>query len=123
MLKRELRDRKKAQKEALFFREISNLFVRIRLDDKELEDFSITKVHLSSDKSICTVYFYVLKGKEYFEKKLQHLILYKPSIRRSLSQTLAVRRVPDLRFKFDHTVAKQHKVADLLDKVKTEESS
>jgi len=123
MFKSQVSDIKRAQKEALLLREISKLFLQITLDDKELEGLTISKVKLSSDKSMCTVYFFSSQGQQDFENRFDRLILYKPSLRKSLSQTLALRHTPDLRFKFDTQVEKQLKLEELLNKIKTEEPS
>ena len=121
MFKKQLQEIKKAQKESLLLRELSKLFLQLMLDDKELEGLTISKVKLSADKSICTVFFYTQAGPEDFEKRLVRLKLYKPSLRKALSQTLALRHTPDLIFKYDKQIEKQHKIEKLLEKIKTEE--
>ncbi len=121
MYKKHVRDIKKAQKESLLLKEISQFFLQLILDDKELEGLSISRVKLSDDKSICIVFFYTPAGPEAFKEKLPKLILYKPSLRKALSQGLALRHTPDLKFKFDNIVEKQIKIEQLLDKIKTEE--
>ena len=121
MFKKQLQEIKKAQKESLLLRELSKLFLQLMLDDKELEGLTISKVKLSADKSICTVFFYTQAGPEDFEKRLVRLKLYKPSLRKALSQTLTLRHTPDLIFKYDKQIEKQHKIEKLLEKIKTEE--
>lgn len=121
MFKKKVQEIKKAQKESLILRELSKLFLQITLDDKELHKLHISRVKLSEDKSLCHVFFYTPAGPEDFEKRMPRLILYKPSLRKSLSQTLALRHTPELIFKYDKQVEKQHKVEKLLDKIKTEE--
>ncbi|TET05992.1 30S ribosome-binding factor RbfA [Candidatus Dependentiae bacterium] len=121
MFKKQLQEIKKAQKESLLLRELSKLFLQLTLDDKELENLTISKIKLSADKSVCTVFFYTQAGPEDFEKRLARLKLYKPSLRKALSQTLALRHTPDLIFKYDKQIEKQHKIEKLLNKIKTEE--
>lgn len=123
MFKKPVQDIKRAQKESLLLREISKLFLQLALDDKVLEGLSISRVKLSPDRSVCTVFFYIPSGPEGFQEKLPRLILYKPSLRRALSQRLALRHTPDLKFKYDKHVEKQHQIEQLLDKIKTEEPS
>lgn len=120
MFKKHTQDIKKAQKESLLLRELSRLFLQIVLDDKDFEGLFISKVKLSPDNSMCTVYFYSNNGEQDFQNRVEKLILYKPSLRKSLSQTLALRHTPDLRFKYDSQVEKQRKIEALLDKIKTE---
>jgi ribosome-binding factor A len=121
MFKKQLHEIKKAQKESLLLRELSKLFLQLTLDDKELEGLTISKIKLSADKSVCTVFFYTQEGHDYFKKRLARLILYKPSLRKALSQTVALRHTPDLIFKYDKQIEKQLKIEKLLDKIKTEE--
>ncbi len=123
MFKKHVRDIKKAQKESLLLKEISRLFLQLTLDDRELEGLNVSRVKLSPDNSICTIYFYTSAGIEEFEKKLPRIILYKPSLRKAISQDLALRHTPDLKFKFDNLVEKQIKIESLLDKIKGEEPS
>ena len=121
MIKKRLQEIKKAQKEALMLHELSKLFLQLVLDDKELAGLSISSVSLSPDKSMCTVFFYAPGGPDEFEKKLGRLILYKPSLRRALSQAIALRHTPNLVFKYDKYVEKQHRVEELLNQIKKEE--
>lgn len=114
-------DIKRAQKESLLLRKISHLYQRAAQDDKRLQDLFISRVELSKDKSICDVYFYTSKGKEYFDEKLEVLKLYKPSLRKALASVLSSRYVPDLRFKFDSKFEKQIKIEELIEKVKEED--
>lgn len=118
-----VQDIKKARKERLFFREISNLFLQITLDDSRVQGISITRVKLSPDKSLCTVYFYAPEGREFFNEKLEILKLYKPSMRKAIAAKIKARYTPDIRFAFDDHYEKQEKLELLMDKIKKEEES
>jgi len=121
MFKKHVQTIKKAQKEAHILKELSKLFLRIVLDDKELEELSISRVKLSADNSICNVFFYTPTGAEGFEAQFPRLVLYKPSLRKALSQALALRHTPNLKFKYDKHVEKQQRIDQLLNEIKTEE--
>lgn len=112
---------KRAQKESLLFREISQLFLQATMDDKRLQGLFVNRVHLSPDKGLCTVYFYTSKGEEYFNDVLQVLTLYKPSLRKALASTIKGRYVPDLVFKFDKQFEKQQRIEELIEQVRTKE--
>ncbi|CAN5216091.1 hypothetical protein BH09DEP1_BH09DEP1_3690 [soil metagenome] len=114
---------KKSQKESQLFRAIANLFTQTMMDDKKLQGLFINRVKLSDDKGVCTVYFYTAGGFEDFKEKLQTLILYKPSMRHALAQTIAGRYTPDLIFRFDDQFEKQQRIEGLLEKVKGEDPS
>lgn len=121
MLSPNLKEKKKAQKERLLFREISKLFLQASSDDPELHGLTIHRVQLSEDKSTCIVYFYSEEGKKIFDEKLDRLKLYKPSLRKTLADRLKFRYMPDLRFKFDEQYEKQKSIENLLDRLKKEE--
>lgn len=121
MVNRDVREIKKAQKEAHLHKTLSKLFLKILLDDPSLQGFFISKVQLSDNKSSCIVFFFTQKGKEDFEERKNRLILYKPSIRKALSQLIPSRYTPQLIFKFDDQYEKQQKLNELLEKLKLED--
>lgn len=114
-------DIKRAQKEKLLLREISNLFAQASMDDAALRGLTITKTQLSPDKGLVSVYFYCPEGIEHFESILDRLKLYKPSMRTALAHAIRGRYTPELRFKFDVNFEKQARIENLLNQVKEEE--
>lgn len=113
-------DIKRAQKEKLLFRELSHLYLQLTLDDSRLRLVSLSRVELSPDKGLCTVYFYTPEKETYLEA-LEILKLYKPSIRKSIASSIKGRYTPDLRFEYDDRFEKQERLEELLEKVKKEE--
>jgi ribosome-binding factor A len=111
---------KRAQRESYFFREISNLFLKITIDEPRLSGMYINKVSLSSDGGTCTVLFLASQGRTEFEEKLPLLILYKPSLRSALAKTSHSRYTPNLIFRYDQDQEKVEKINRLLDKLKDE---
>ena len=118
---RTLADIKRAQKESLLLRELSNYYLRITMDDDRLKDITLNRVKLSKDKSVCTLYFFTPKGAEYFQELMPFLILYKPSMRKALATSINARYTPQLVFKYDAPFEKQLEVDALLDKLKDED--
>ena len=112
-----LRDIKRAQKESLLLRELSELFRRVIADEPQLMGLFVTRVKLSDDKSVCNIFFHSQKGPADFREKMATLLLYKPSIRKSVSQLLPSRYTPELKFKYDAQIEKQLRVEELLTKV------
>lgn len=112
---------RRARKEALYFREISQLVLQITLDDPELNGVHISSVRLSPDKSVCNVLFSCEEGPEEFRKRLSNLILYKPSLRKALSQRIPSRYTPNLVFKYDAQMEKQRRLETLFDKLEVED--
>lgn len=121
---RSVSDIKRSQKESLLLRTISQLFHQAARDDSKLTAASITRVQLSPNKSLCTVYFYMPEGKEAFKKLLPSLTLYKPSLRKALSQEIRGRYTCELVFRFDEQFEKVEKIEKLLNSLaETDDSS
>lgn len=111
---------KKAQKEKLLLRAISELFYRTASEDPELHGLSISRVELTPDKGHVLVFFYTPEGKEIFDSKLERLKLYKPSLRAALASEIPSRYTPDIRFMYDATYEQQRRVEEILLKVSEE---
>lgn len=109
---------KKAQKESLLYQEISKLFLAATLDDERVRGLSITRIKLSDDGGSCIIFFYAPGGIKEFEQKRQWLVLYKPSLRKSLSRAIPGRYTPQLIFKYDENFEKQQRIDTLLDTIK-----
>lgn len=114
---------KREQKETQLFREISQLFLQIALDDSSMRGLVVTRVKLSADKGMCSVFLYIEDGQETFKELMRTLILYKPSLRKAIATQVPSRRVPDLLFKFDSKFEKQQRIEQLLENIKTEDVS
>ena len=113
-------DIRRARKESLYCRELSQLFLKIIIENSELSGIHVSSVKLSPDKSVCNVLFFSEDGYESFEKKLPTLILYKPSMRKAISQNISSRYTPNLVFKYDSQMEKQRKVEALFERLKDE---
>jgi len=101
---------KRAQKESLLLREISNMFHTIAMDDNRLLGLFVNRVELSTDRGWVTVYFYTLDGFSKFEEQCEILKLYKPSIRKGIASGIKGRYVPDLKFAYDAKFEKQQRL-------------
>lgn len=111
---------KHAQKESFLAREISQFLIHIIQDDPRLQGLYVNRVRLSPDKGTCLVYIHTSGGPEDFENKFQYLVLYKPSIRSSLSKVLQGRYTPQIKFVYDAAVDKTRQIDDLIDRLKEE---
>jgi ribosome-binding factor A len=112
-------DIKRAQKESVLFRLISELFRQAAFENPALANIFVNRVELSPGKSMCTVYLYTAQGKEYFDKILPDLKIYKPSMRKAIADTMQARYTADLVFKFDEQFEKTQRIERLIDTVKT----
>lgn len=116
-----VRDIKRAQKESLLNRHITQWMREASLDDPKLNDYIVNRVKLSPDKGTCVVYFFSMKGKEHFEKHFNYLNDYKSALRKALSEAIASRYVVNLIFKYDDAFEKQQKIENLIDSLKKED--
>lgn len=123
MTQNRVRDIKHAQKESFLLREISKFLMQIIQDDAELQGMFVNRVRLSPDKSNCVIYLYTSEGKEKYNTQFKKLVLYKPSLRASLSKVLHGRYTPQLKFVYDETVDKSRRLEDLFDQMRKDEES
>lgn len=115
-----VREVKHAQRESFLLRELSELFLRVALNDPLLQDYYITHVKLSPNRGHCEIFFHTPRGFQVFKEHLSALILYKPSLRSALSKALQTRYTPDLTFMYDEGIDKQNKMEDLFRKLEEE---
>jgi ribosome-binding factor A len=111
---------KRAQKESVILRTISELVARASADDSRLSGMFVTRAELSPGKSSCTIYFYTADGADVFKEKLEVLKLYKPSMRKTLANTLQSKYTPEIVFKFDEKFEKTHRIETILEKLKAD---
>lgn len=113
-------DVRRARKESLLYKELSTFFMQITQNDPAFAGLFINAVKLSPDRSSCSIFFASAGGEADFEQRLGHLILYKPALRRALSQAIQARYTPQLIFKYDGQFEKQNKLNTLFDQLKVE---
>lgn len=112
---------KRAQRESLLYKEISQCMHIISMDDPCLQDIMVNRVQLSADKSVCTVLFFSSQGPAVFMKLLPRLTEYKATIRTALAKAIQSRYVPNIVFAYDAQFEKQIHIERLLDKIKVED--
>ncbi|MBU1007989.1 ribosome-binding factor A [Candidatus Dependentiae bacterium] len=123
MKKSKVSEIKREQKKSFLLQEISALVRQITADESRLSSLFVTRVELSRDGGICFIYFSTHTTKEAFDEGFPLLKLYKPSMRKALSQAMSSRYVPNLVFKYDETKEKERKITGILDKIASEDDS
>ncbi len=110
---------KRERRKSLFLQEFSSLFQELLREEPSLIEVFVSKVDLSNDTGICYIYFATIRepGEEVFEKALETLKLYKPSLRKAFANRLKTRYAPDLLFVYDKAKEKERRINELLDKV------
>lgn len=111
---------KHSQRESVYLKEIAQILREAALDEPKLGLATVTRLRLSADSGICTVFMYMPEGEEKFRELLGSLILYKPSMRKALAHRVAARHTPELIFKFDDHYEKQERIEQLFEKIKHE---
>ncbi|HEY8395947.1 MAG TPA: 30S ribosome-binding factor RbfA [Bacilli bacterium] len=104
---------KQERLERIIERELGKILISEIKDDR-LKFVTFTKVSLTGDLSIATVY-YTVRGTE--EQKIatsKSLEEAKGFIRTALSKSLEIRKVPELRFKYDESLEYGERIDKIL---------
>jgi ribosome-binding factor A len=94
-------------------RELGNILVSEIKDDR-LKYVTFTKVSLTADLSIATVFYTVRGTEEQSIATSKNLEDAKGFIRTALSRALAIRKVPELRFKYDKSLEHRERIDSIL---------
>jgi len=92
------------------------------LRDPRISGFvTITKVEVTPNLRLAKIYYSILGGEK--EKKRVHggLKSAKNFIRKHIADELKLRYAPDILFRFDKGLEKQHQIDDILSRIKKEE--
>lgn len=86
--------------EKIMERELSRILL-LEVKDDRLRYVTILRVDLNSDFSVANIYFSVIGSEEQKQSTAKTLEEAKGYIRSSLGKVLEIRKVPELRFKYD----------------------
>lgn len=81
---------------------------------------SVSRVELSNDTSLATIYFSIYGSQKTKEDTLDALENAKGYIRSRLAKVLEIRQVPELRFKIDESVEYSIEIQKILNKLNSE---
>ena len=96
------------------------LFRALVREDETFASIFPTRSDSAPDGSILYVYFAGNEGQEAVEEAIGRLILYKPSLRKALSQQVPARYTPQLSFKYDASFEKVQRIERLLGDIASE---
>jgi len=99
--------------------ELTQLLAR-DVHDPGIGFITLTKVTVSPDLQIARVYYTLLgdeKAQRETDKALRRAL---PFLRRQIAQRVRLRRVPELDFVFDKSVAQQDRIEQILQELKAE---
>ncbi|NLN50860.1 MAG: 30S ribosome-binding factor RbfA [Acholeplasmataceae bacterium] len=107
--------------QSLFLRELAVIVNKDRKIDGQMY-FNITEVRITRDYSTATVYYTILSDeKEDIAKAEEILTKINKQVKYDLSQRVRkIRKIPELKFVFDETLAYGNKIEKILDQLSKE---
>lgn len=111
-----MKERRSARLAEEIREEVAELIAR-KLKDPRIGFVTVTRVEMTSDQRLATVFVGVLGGEEARERTLTGLRQAAGFVRRTLGQQLRLRFTPDVRFEYDKGLDATDRVARLLDEV------
>ena len=94
-------------------REISKILAT-EVKDKDIQFVTVTAVETTNDLSVAKVYVTVLND-EKKDKIMQALLRAKGFIRSQLFERVELRKIPDLRFVYDESIAQGMKIEKMIE--------
>lgn len=83
-----------------------------------LKFVSVTKVTITNDLSLATIWYTVLGNEGEVEATSKQLVNATGFLKSELAHRLDLRKTPDLRFKYDESLAYGNKISAILDNLK-----
>ncbi len=104
--------------EKIIEREIGTFLLQ-EAKDERLKFITITKVRLTNDFSIATVYYTVYGNEIQKASTSENLEDAKRLIRGHLGRVLEIRKIPELKFKYDESMEYGEKIEKILNEIKS----
>jgi ribosome-binding factor A len=98
-------------------REVSEI-LRTQVRDPRVADVTVTYVRVTSDLWLARIYVTVPADSEEKSEALAGLESAAPFVRRALGEILQIRRIPELRFLEDETLAHARRIEEILREVR-----
>lgn len=102
--------------------EVSGL-IEHRLRDPDKGFITVTRVRLSSDLKIASIYYSVLGSEKDREASKEALARAKSFLKHELGNRINLRVVPELRFFYDDSLDYSNKISTLLNKINKDENN
>src|SRR5512135_3018037 len=96
--------------------ELANLLAR-EVHDPGIGFVTLTRVQVSPDLQLARVYYTVLGDEKARTACGRALERATPFLRRQIGQRLRLKRVPELKFHYDESIAGQDRIDQLLDEI------
>ena len=108
---------KKERLEKIIEREVAQIIFNEVKDDR-LRFVTITNVNLTGDLSLATIFYTVLGDEEQIKTTSANLEEAKGFIKGILGKRLEVRKIPDIRFKYDDSFVQGNRIDEILRSIK-----
>ena len=93
-----------------------------RVHDPGVGFVTITRVRVSADLQVARIYYTALGDQAALRTTERALVRVTPFVRRHLAERLGLRRVPEMSFVFDKSIAHQARVEELLQEIHASQS-
>lgn len=103
-------------------KEIADI-LKNEIKDPRLGFVSVTEVELSPDLRYAKVYISIFGDEQAKKESLEVLVRATGFVRREIGQRLSLRFVPEITFKFDPSIERGARIAELLHQVRKEEGN
>lgn len=103
--------------EKIIERELASILFN-NVKNEKLKFVSITKVSVTKDMSIATIWYTVFGNEGEIEATKKELVDAKGYLRSELAHSLDLRKTPDLKFKYDESLAYGNKISKILEELK-----
>ncbi|NLJ70006.1 MAG: 30S ribosome-binding factor RbfA [Clostridiaceae bacterium] len=92
--------------------------IQNEIEDPRLPDFTtVTAVEVTRDLSYATIYVSALGDGEQIKATLSVMESAKKFIRYRIGQEIRLRNVPEIRFKYDNSIAEGNRMSKIIDEV------
>lgn len=108
---------KRERMEKIIERELSSIIFS-EVKDERIKFVTITNVNVTNDLSIATVFYTVLGDEDQINSSIEALNDATGFIRSKLAKRLEVKKVPELRFKYDESFEQGNKIEEILRNLK-----
>jgi ribosome-binding factor A len=103
--------------------ELSAMLARGEVHDPKIGFITLTRVQVSPDLQVARVYYTSLGDPAARKDTQKALDRATPFLRRQIGSRVQLRRVPELEFRFDESIAHQDRIEQILQDLHQEEAS
>ncbi|MBN1683844.1 MAG: 30S ribosome-binding factor RbfA [Gammaproteobacteria bacterium] len=111
-----MKEYQRSQRVAPLIQAVVAKMLQTEIEDPLFKTVSVTAVEVSRDLSFAKIYITTHRD-EKAQEVVKQLNEYKKEFRHRIAQEVILRKVPDIRFYYDESVARSARIAELLNKI------